>query len=139
LGGLAAGFLGAGLFGLLFGNGLFGGLAGFASILGLLLQIAMVAGVGWLAWNWWQRRTQPQPAFAGPGGLRADLTPMTEPGGSLPPRQAVPPAVPSDEIGLVAADYDAFEQLLGEIQTAYSAEDMNALRERCTPEMYGYL
>src|SRR5437764_13525522 len=36
-GGLAAGFLGAGLLGLLFGHGLFGGLGGFASILGLLL------------------------------------------------------------------------------------------------------
>src|SRR5271169_6446890 len=33
-GGLAAGFLGAGLFGLLFGQGFFGGMAGFASIIG---------------------------------------------------------------------------------------------------------
>ena len=39
LGGLAAGFLGAGLFGLLFGHGFFGGMGGFASILGLLLQV----------------------------------------------------------------------------------------------------
>src|SRR5690349_18665385 len=36
-GGLAAGFLGAGLFGLLFGHGFFGDMAGFASIIGLLL------------------------------------------------------------------------------------------------------
>jgi hypothetical protein len=35
--GLAAGFLGAGLFGMLFGNGLLGGLGGFASLLGLIL------------------------------------------------------------------------------------------------------
>src|SRR5437868_3613451 len=34
-GGLFAGMLGAGLIGLLMGNGLFGGLGGFASILGL--------------------------------------------------------------------------------------------------------
>ncbi len=34
-GGLAAGFLGAGLFGLLFGHGFFGGMGGFASLLGL--------------------------------------------------------------------------------------------------------
>ena len=34
LGGLAAGFLGAGLFGMLFGGGLFSGLGGFSSILG---------------------------------------------------------------------------------------------------------
>src|ERR1700757_2655849 len=41
LGGLAAGLLGAGLFGLLFGHGFLGGLGGFASFLGLLLQIGI--------------------------------------------------------------------------------------------------
>ena len=40
--GIAAGFLGAGLFGLLFGQGFFGGMAGFASIIGLLLQVVLV-------------------------------------------------------------------------------------------------
>jgi predicted lipid-binding transport protein (Tim44 family) len=39
-GGIVAGFLGAGLFGLLLGQGFFGG--GFASIFGLLLQIALI-------------------------------------------------------------------------------------------------
>jgi predicted lipid-binding transport protein (Tim44 family) len=139
LGGLAAGFLGAGLLGLLFGHGLFGGLAGFASVLGLLLQIALVAVVGWVAWSWWQRRAQPQPAFAGPAGMRADMAAPGDAGGSFLHPQAAPSAAPSDEIGLAGADYDAFEQLLGEVQSAYSAEDMNALRERCTPEMFGYL
>src|SRR5579859_3416728 len=38
-GGMLTGFLGAGLIGLLFGHGLFGGVGGFASILGLLLQV----------------------------------------------------------------------------------------------------
>jgi predicted lipid-binding transport protein (Tim44 family) len=33
------------------------------------------------------------------------------------------------------SDYDAFERLLGEIQSAYSAEDINALRSKVTPEM----
>ena len=41
-GGLAAGFLGAGLFGLLFGHGFFGGMGGFASLLGLVIQIALI-------------------------------------------------------------------------------------------------
>src|SRR5712672_4216050 len=41
LGGLAAGFLGAGLLGMLFGNGLFGGLGGLASMLGLILQLGI--------------------------------------------------------------------------------------------------
>src|SRR4026207_451076 len=36
------------------------------------------------------------------------------------------------------SDYDAFERLLGEIQSAYSAEDINALRSNVTPEMLSY-
>src|SRR5262249_50102328 len=55
-GGLAAGFLGAGLLGLLFGYGFFGGMAGFASILGLLLQVVLIVIVARLIFAWWQRR-----------------------------------------------------------------------------------
>ena len=45
LGGLALGFLGAGLFGMLTGGGFLGGLGGFASIIGLLLQIGLIVVV----------------------------------------------------------------------------------------------
>src|SRR5215510_12071453 len=67
LGGLAAGFLGAGLLGMLFGGGLFSGLGGFASILGLLLQIAIVVLVVRFAMKWWQRRNAPAYASTGAG------------------------------------------------------------------------
>ncbi len=78
LGGLAAGFLGAGLFGLLFGHGLFGGLGGLASILGLVLQVGIVVIVAMLAWRWWQRRSQP--ALAGGPNFRdvAAGTPLVQ-------------------------------------------------------------
>jgi predicted lipid-binding transport protein (Tim44 family) len=56
MGGLAAGFLGAGLIGMLFGGGFMSGLGGFASMLGLLIQIGLVVAVAMLAWNWWKRR-----------------------------------------------------------------------------------
>jgi len=36
------------------------------------------------------------------------------------------------------SDYDTFERLLGEIQTAYGCEDIAALRARVTPEMLAY-
>src|SRR5690606_29015511 len=36
------------------------------------------------------------------------------------------------------ADFDAFERLLGEVQTAYGAEDIDRLGERVTPEMLSY-
>ena len=65
LGGLAAGLLGAGLIGMLMGNGFMGGLAGLASIFGLLLQVALIGGIGFLLFRWWQRRSQPQPAYSG--------------------------------------------------------------------------
>jgi predicted lipid-binding transport protein (Tim44 family) len=135
LGGLAAGFLGAGLFGLLFGSGLFGGLGGFASLLGLLIQIVVVVIVARLVWGWWQRRQQP--AFAGPSYGRQsalrDIGTNLGSGGS-----AAQPSGPPDQVGIAAADYDAFERLLGETQAAYSNEDLSALRARVTPEMLSY-
>src|SRR6201990_1694855 len=51
--GLAAGFLGAGLFGMLFGGGLFSGLGGFSSILGLILQIGLIVFLVRMAMSWW--------------------------------------------------------------------------------------
>jgi predicted lipid-binding transport protein (Tim44 family) len=54
LGGFAAGFLGCGLFGMLFGRGLLGGLGGAPSYLGLLVQLALVATLCWLIWTRWR-------------------------------------------------------------------------------------
>src|SRR3981189_375548 len=56
LGGLPAGCLGAGLLGMLFGGGMFGGLGGLSSIFGLILQIGFFIIVGWLGRSWWGRR-----------------------------------------------------------------------------------
>jgi len=52
--------------------------------------------------------------------------------------QAIANTERSDEIGITGADYDAFEHLLGEIQAAYSAEDIAAMRGNATPEMVSY-
>src|SRR6202040_3243962 len=65
LGGLAAGFLGAGLLGMLFGGGMFSGLGGLSSIFGLILQIGLIIIVVRLAMAWWQRRHTPASAYAG--------------------------------------------------------------------------
>src|ERR1700704_3516308 len=65
LGGLAAGFLGAGLLGMLFGGGMFSGLGGLSSIFGLILQIGLIIIVVRLAMSWWERRHPPAPAYAG--------------------------------------------------------------------------
>jgi len=132
LGGLAAGFIGAGLFGMLFGHGLFGGMGGFASILGLILQVVLVIVVARLIFAWWQRRNAPQEAYAAAhpatghafgGGTGAMF------GGNAPANE---PA------SIEKADYDEFEHLLADIQAAFSAEDLNALRAKVTPEMLSY-
>jgi predicted lipid-binding transport protein (Tim44 family) len=134
-GGLLGGLLGAGLFGMLFGNGFLGGLGGFASFLGLLLQIGLIVLVGTMLYRWWQRRSQP--AYAGMpntmqrsalGGL--GLGGIGGLGGS-----AAPAAEPLET---KREDFDTFERLLGEIQTAYGREDLAALRSRVTPEMLSY-
>src|SRR5260370_20372379 len=60
-GGPAAGFLGAGLFGLLFGHGFFGGMAGFASIICLLFQVVLVVIVAPVGFASWRRRHMTPP------------------------------------------------------------------------------
>src|SRR5262249_20500171 len=46
--------------------------------------------------------------------------------------------LPGTKIEVTPADYDAFERLLGDIQTAYSNEDIGAPRAPVTPEMLSY-
>jgi predicted lipid-binding transport protein (Tim44 family) len=135
LGGLAAGFIGAGLFGLLFGHGFLGGLGGFASFLGLLLQVGLVIIVARLAWAWWQRRQQP--AFVSGPSMRDNAMGM---GGGLFGGGAGAGAAAQTEapLDIDAKDFDTFEHLLQEIQQAYSEEDLNTLRSRVTPEMLSY-
>lgn len=138
LGGLAAGFIGAGLFGMLFGHGIGGGMgAGFASMIGLLLQIALVVIVARLAWAWWQRRNAP--AMASGPSLRDSLSGSRPSAGGFAGFGGGSAAAPADEpIEVTPADFDKFEKLLGDIQTAYGREDLGALRTLMTPEMLSY-
>jgi predicted lipid-binding transport protein (Tim44 family) len=132
LGGLAAGFLGAGLLGMLFGGGMFGGLGGLSSIIGLILQIGLIIIVVRLAMSWWQRRHETASAYAGgPAGpgtspsLRTAASGFGLGSGSAP-------------LEIVPGDYEAFERLLGEVQDAWSNEDIARLHTRATPEMVSY-
>lgn len=136
LGGLAMGFLGAGLFGLLFGHGLFGGMAGFASIIGLVLQVVLIVIVARLAYAWWQRRNAPAYAAATPAPTPAGASTQNFTGLGAMFGANKPEGAP---LTIAKEDYDDFETLLGDVQAAYSAEDLNALRARVTPEMLSYL
>jgi predicted lipid-binding transport protein (Tim44 family) len=132
LGGLAAGFLGAGLLGLLFGHGFAGGLAGMGSFLGLIIQIVLIVIVARLIWNWWQRRNAP--ALAGPaqGMNPRDMMGQERSGLGMGHGSG------SEALDITENDYLEFERLLGSIQDAWSNEDIGALRGLATPEMVSY-
>jgi predicted lipid-binding transport protein (Tim44 family) len=156
LGGMFAGFLGAGLLGMLFGHGLTGGLGGFASIFGLILQVALIVIVARLIWSWWQRKSQP--AMAGGAGFGSPGFNGYNSGSSVPPNshasfgfggssgggygggsQEPQRASGTDEVGLTPDDFNTFERMLGEVEAAYSAEDLGKLRRLGTPEVVSYL
>jgi len=134
--GLMGGLLGAGLFGLLSGGGLFGGLGSLAGFMGLLLQLALIGGLVFLAVRLLRgRATAPQPALAGmPRGMAREIQdrgdtarPM---GGSA--------ARPSAAIAIAPADFEAFQRNLVEVNAAWSRQDEAALRRLATPEMADY-
>jgi len=130
LGGMMGGFLGAGLFGMMFGGG-FGGASG---MFGLIFQLALIGGLAYLALRLFRGRmasagASPQPAYAG-ATQRLMEPPLTGGGGGSAPVNA--------PIAITTEDYSAFENLLGGIQTAYSAGDLAQLRALVTPEMLGY-
>jgi len=130
--GLAAGFIGAGLFGMLFGGGLFSGIGGFSSILGLILQIGLIVILIRFAMSWWQRRNASAPAYAGAGGLGSTAQ------GGFGSGLGFGSGSGSAPVEILPADYEAFERLLGDIQTAWSNEDVARLHTMATPEMVSY-
>jgi predicted lipid-binding transport protein (Tim44 family) len=136
LGGLAAGFLGAGLLGMLFGGGMFGGLGGLSSIIGLILQIGLIIIVVRLAMNWWQRRNTTASAYAGPSGTGP--TAAAGPLASFRSGSGFGLGSGSAPLEIGPSDYEAFERLLGEIQAAWSNEDVAKLHTLATPEMVSY-
>ncbi len=129
--GLLGGFLGAGLFGLFFGGGFGGGLGGGMSIVGLLLQLALIFFAVRFLMSFFRNR---QPAFGGGMssfgfGGGAGGTPNGVGSGARAP-QGTP-------ITIGPQDYQAFEQRLVESQAAYSNGDIALLRRVATREMSG--
>ena len=130
--GLMGGLIGAGIGGLLFGHGLFGGISGFGSIIGLLFQILIIVFLVRLAFRLFTR----QPAFAGPGIFARTGGPTMGGGGVMAGPARGGPAVGAVNIG--PQDFQAFEQLLQGIQAAWSAHDLQRLQALATPEMVSY-
>lgn len=139
--GMMGGLLGVGLGGLLFGNGMFGGISGFGGILGLLLQIGLVVLLVRFVMK--MLRNRQQPAMAGgpnpgpmggaaPGPYARQIN--TAPNAGLGGGQG-PAGVP---VQVGQADFQAFERLLREVNEAWSRRDEAAIGRLTTQEMASY-
>ncbi len=136
---ILGGLLAAGLFGMLMGGG-FGGAAG---IMAMLVQVGLIALIAAAAFAFFRRRKAAHAGAhaAGPAGNVSRFE-FQQPAAPMQQAYTAPAAAAAhdgDEIGVGQGDFDAFEQLLGEVQTAFGREDYAALRERTTPEIMSYL
>ena len=122
--GLLGGFVGAGIFGLLFGGGFMHMGLGFGGLFGVLLQLIILFFIV----RWLMRR------FLGGGGASR---PMAAPQASMF-GQAVEPGAGVAPLQVTAADRQAFAQCLVYVQQAWGAGDLNAIAQAATPEMMGY-
>jgi predicted lipid-binding transport protein (Tim44 family) len=133
--GLMGGLIGAGIAGMLFGGGAFGGMGGFSGFLGFLLQVGLVALLVWLVVGFFRRRSA-QPALAGmPQGMSRQMM-----GGPNPPlgANATGSAAAASAFAPGPADLQAFEQTLKAVNAAWSRQDLTAMQRLCTPEMVQY-
>jgi predicted lipid-binding transport protein (Tim44 family) len=103
----------------------------------MLLLMVVAGGVLY----YFSRRRKPVPVFAGmnrgtpaPGSLLGS----SSIGSSSRSSSAAPFRTATVESEITAADKAAFQQLLIDIQTAWSKQDLDALRRFVTPEMLAY-
>lgn len=151
LSGMMGGLLGAGLIGMLFGGG-FGGFGGAAGMLGLLVQLALIGGLGYLAYRLFKGRSAapagPRPALAGAGGMpgptqaspmgRSLLAGLGGSGAGAGAGAGAAAAAASSNLAIAPEDFNTFEKMLSDIQSAFSNGDLAKLRTMVTPEMLGY-
>ncbi|MBD8890598.1 Tim44 domain-containing protein [Roseibium litorale] len=144
-GALMGGLLMGGLLGMMFGGG-FGGAAGF---LGMIVQMLVIGLLVSLALRYFRSRKQPQ--AAGHTSSQANNPFQQAPsagqqrgnvfgfGGGNSQAAAGRQEQVDMPISVEPADLDRFEEMLAEIQDAYSREDYAALRKLATPEAMSFL
>jgi predicted lipid-binding transport protein (Tim44 family) len=117
--GLGGGLIGSWLFSHMGWAGT-GGYYGHSAF-GTILELLIIGGLIWLAWRWFRGRT----LYGGGGaGWPAAMMPATAGGGRI-----------GRDINVDDGDLAAFQQLHASIQEAWSAGDLNRLRQMMTPEM----
>ena len=133
--GLLGGLLGVGLGSMLFGGGMFGGGGGLGGLgfISLLLQAALLFFVGRWLYRMFMRR---QAATA--GGPNMAQMQQTRPMPAPTMGGMAGAARPAAAVQIGKPDYEAFDRTLHEVQAAWTAQDLNALRGLATPEMVSY-
>jgi predicted lipid-binding transport protein (Tim44 family) len=125
--GIMGGFIGAGIAGMLFGNHAWAADgSGAGSMLGMLLQLALIGGLIYLVVQFFRRRS----ALATAGGPAQGYGRAAD---AMPARAADPV-----EIRVTENDYNEWSRLLVGIQDAWSRSDLGRMRQFVTPEMVGY-
>ncbi|MGS0647661.1 Tim44 domain-containing protein [Komagataeibacter melomenusus] len=124
--GFMGGLIGAGLFGMMFGHGMFSSGMGGGGFLGLLIQLALI----FFLVRWAIRR------FSNRGG--GAVGSVASPFGATGPGAPQQGGQQNVDVAITAADYQAFQQALINIQTAWSQQNVEAMRHMATPEMVSY-
>lgn len=125
---LLGGLIGAGL------ASMFGFGGGLAAVLGFMLQMLLVAGIIMLIISFFRsRRAAPATATAAPVQARS-----TEHEARYRNIAGQGAGTTEPPLAIVGDDFNAFERLLGEVQTAYGQGDLKTLETRLTPEMLSY-
>jgi predicted lipid-binding transport protein (Tim44 family) len=123
------GVLMGGLFALALGS-IFG-FGALASVLGFVLQAALIGGLVYLAFAFFRRRNQPALASASTGPARGTAS-------ARAPLGYAAAQAPQAGYEVTNSDLDTFERLLGKTQTAFAREDTDTLGRITTPEMFSH-
>jgi predicted lipid-binding transport protein (Tim44 family) len=121
------------------------GIGALASVLGFLLQFALIAGIAWLIFSFIRSRNQPAAARAAARGPAAPMARDSMMRETVDRGSAVPSvgggaaaAAGATALAIGQDDLNTFEKRLGEIQSAYSDGNIDKLGELTTPEMLSY-
>ena len=135
-GGMMGGLLAGGLIGGLMGHGFGGGWGGGGTgggLLTILIQLAVIGGLIWLAMRIFRRKVSaPMGVVEGPWGAPTSGYNRNQTPPDMPPGAAL-------EISINQQDRDAFTLLLIEVQDAFGHEDYGRLRTATTPEVMSFL
>ena len=136
--GVLGGLVGAGIGSMLFGNSpalaAASEAAPGASAFGMLMQLALIGGLAWLAFRLFRRRAQPQPQAQGYDAAAAYHREAPVMGQAAPAAPRV-----EKEFEVSHADQEEFSRIIDGVQRAWSDGNPVALRQLATPEVVGWM